>query len=107
MPRNFGLEGNGKLCSCGRHEGIGEFTPEQRAASSAFARDRIPEYMTGPQKMYLADWELHHGRVQWRMGVVCRYKRKDVIGAIYVDPHAPMELPFGNDKYKDRVDLNG
>ena len=90
----FGFASNGKVCSCGRHHGCGEWSPEHRAANYKWMSHRMPSLMNDNQRAYMADWEKHHGIISYRMDVVQRVKGKDIIGAVYIDPNAPMQLPL-------------
>lgn len=67
MSRYFGCESNGKVCDKGCHHGVGEWTPEDRAAKAARIRDVMPDVQTEIQKAFLMDWERHHGKVRYRM----------------------------------------
>lgn len=68
--KNFGFESNGLKCTCGSHFGIGDQTPEQRAAIAGRMRDKLPAMMTENMKNFLADWERYHGPVHYRMDVI-------------------------------------
>lgn len=112
MSKYFGYAKNDKVCSCGRHFGCGEWTPEQRAALAKRMSDWMPQCMTEAQRGYLASWEKHHGVVRYRMEIVGKNsvtfdknaKGKDVIGAVFVDPSEVMEV---NDIFKKRTDIYG
>jgi hypothetical protein len=99
---NAPYDSNGKVCACGRHWGVGEWTPERRAANYKWQSQRMPHIMNENQIAYLKSWEKQHGIVLYRMDVVGkndgsmnkRDKGKDVMGPVYVDPHAPMQMPM-------------
>ena len=82
---NFGAESNNKVCSCGKHHGCGDWTPERRAASMKFMSYRMPSLMNDDQRAYLATWEKAHGIVLWRWEVVKHEKNKDIMGAVFID----------------------
>lgn len=67
---HFGYEKNTLKCSCGRHFGCGEITPESRAAKAARMRDTMPSLMPEDMRQFLSEFELYHGRVRYRMEVV-------------------------------------
>lgn len=109
---NFGLESNGKICSCGAHHGVGEWSPERRAAVAKRMQDRMPGIMSSEQKTYLKDWESKHGPVAYRMGVVGKNggdfdknaKGRDIIGPVYIDLTIPIDDMFSP---KQRADIHG
>lgn len=65
--QNFGQTSNGRVCSCGRHHGLGQWSPGQRAATYARQRDRLPNYFTPMQQQYLASFEYYHGPVKYEL----------------------------------------
>jgi hypothetical protein len=110
MSKNFGYESNGKTCSCGRHHGIGEITPEQRAARAARMRDTLPECMPQSQRDYLENWEFHHGKARYRMvqnGIksgffVKENKNMDMFDAELITNLSP---PHGTQNIYSRADI--
>lgn len=62
MKYNFGQLSNGKICTCGEHHGVGEWSPEKRAEVYRFQRERLLIYYTKAQKDYLDSWEARHPR---------------------------------------------
>ncbi len=87
-----GYEGNNMLCTCGRHSGIGELSPERYAAMAKRMQEKTPDYMSENMKRYLADWERYHGPVRYRMEVVGKNlgsldkseKGIDITGPVFV-----------------------
>lgn len=67
------VSGNGKRCSCGLHEGVGYFpdntalTAADRAARYKRLRDKLPQFFTPMMRDYLADYEQHHGTVDYEL----------------------------------------
>lgn len=102
-----------KLCSCGRHEGVGEWSPERRAAVARHMRDTMESLMTPGQKEYLVSWENHHGPVRYTLGTVGinqgnirkTDKGKDVIGAIFSDFNTRETTADMFDKKDERKDI--
>lgn len=107
---SFGYLTNEKLCSCGRHYGIGEISPEDRAARAARFRETFPELMPYEMKAFLEDWERHHGGVVYHMAVLAvnsgefnkKSKKKDVWGAVYGAAYQGTE-----DLFRQRADIHG
>jgi len=90
--RNFDQLSNGKVCSCGRHHGVGTWDPERRAAIYKWTIKEIKNCAKPHQYDYVKDWELNHGPIKYVMGVVDvntgtfnkNDKGKDVRGPIFV-----------------------
>lgn len=103
----FGYEGNGKTCDKGCHQGIGDITPETRAARAARMREITPDLMPNDMKAFISDWEAHHGKVHFSMGVIGTYsgyfdetkhmKGQPMKGAIYMDQSLMPQRRFYND----------
>jgi hypothetical protein len=64
---NFGIHGNGQMCDCGLHEGVGELSPGDRAARYKHMLLTLRPYVTAEQLAYLESWEKHHGTVSYVM----------------------------------------
>lgn len=102
-----------KVCSCGRHFGVEDWSPERRAAVARHMRDTMESLMTAGQREYLVSWEKHHGSVRYTIGVVGKNpgnvrkndKGKDVIGAIFVDSVAESTTSDMFDKKVERKDI--
>ena len=60
---NFGQIGNEQLCSCGKHRGVGLWSPEARAASYAWTRAKLRSLFNDDQREFLTSWEEAHGKV--------------------------------------------
>lgn len=62
-PLNFDQTSNGQVCSCGRHHGVGQWAPEQRAENYSKMRSRLPDLYRTRAHMsdYLRSWEHYHG----------------------------------------------
>lgn len=73
---NFGQDGNGQICECGKHVGVGSWSPEDRAAAYAFMRDKISSYYNHDRKQYLDSWEESHGEAKYEM-VFSHYLTKE------------------------------
>jgi hypothetical protein len=63
----YGWPSNGKVCDCGKHHGVGDLTPGNRAARYARMRDYLADIMTEDQWGYLKTWERAHGPVRYKM----------------------------------------
>ena len=51
------------VCSCGMHKGVGEWTPENRAAS--YQWKKIHEiFLSGYESGYLESWIANHGEIE-------------------------------------------
>lgn len=67
------MAGNGKICSCGQHQGIGfwpdgrPLTPADRAARYKDMLAKIPGYVSSDQLEYLKSFERAHGAIQYDM----------------------------------------
>lgn len=86
---HFGYAKNHHICSCGKHYGCGEWTPEQRAAFAKRVIERLPEYARPEQRAFAADWERWHGPINYTMGIVDTIteknkKSRDIRGPIFV-----------------------
>ena len=94
---NFGQQPNDKTCSCGRHAGVGDWTPEQRAAFYKRLTTKMPLVGKTHQSEFVKDWEAHHGTIQLTMGAVVKNtgsirredKDKDVTGPIFIENTQP------------------
>jgi len=64
---SFGYQPNDKTCSCGKHYGIGNISPYERAARAARMRDTMPSLMPQEMREYLFDFEKKHGKVRYAM----------------------------------------
>jgi hypothetical protein len=60
---HFGHQKNHHICSCSRHYGCGEWTPEKRAAMNKRMVEKLWNYATPFQKAFVADWERWHGSI--------------------------------------------
>lgn len=65
--RNFAVQGNGRYCDCGQHEGVGDLSPADRAARYKRMAEKLGEYMTEDNRQYLKTWEFRHGAVSYSM----------------------------------------
>lgn len=91
---HFGYLKNSHVCEKGCHYGCGDILPENRAARAARMRDTMPDLIPEVMKKFIADWELHHGKVIYRMdniGVneghfVKSNKGQNISGPVYVYP---------------------
>lgn len=61
MREQLEAEGNGQICSCGKHEGMGNTSPGNIAARYARMRDKMPSFLSPIRAAYLASWEKAHG----------------------------------------------
>lgn len=94
---HFGYMINSFTCSCGRHHGCGEITPELRAAKAARMRDTMPENMPEIMREFLRDFEKYHGKVRYSIGdvgvstghFVKTSKGAPVIGPAYINNSPP------------------
>lgn len=59
---NFGEPSNGMVCDCGKHHGIGSWSPERRAREYAWYRHHNINYNRSKQD-YLDSYESAHGEV--------------------------------------------
>lgn len=92
---NYGYVANQMKCNCGRHEGIGPYTAEQRAAIAGRMRDILPDLMSASMREFVASWERFHGNIKYIMGVigvssgefVKQNKGQNIIGPIYIENH--------------------
>lgn len=64
---SFGYQPNGVVCSCGKHHGVGNIAPEERAAKLARMREKMPKIMSPYMIEYLIDFEKSHGTVKYDM----------------------------------------
>lgn len=86
---HFGYQPNTFQCSCGKHYGCGQITPELRAARAKRMQDTMPSLMPEVMKQFLADFERYHGTVRYTMQEVglssgeYTPKGTPVIGAVY------------------------
>lgn len=53
--KNFGIEGNGQVCSCGRHEGVGSWSPAERYTQYRRTINRMGKYAPRHMKQYVWD----------------------------------------------------
>lgn len=111
---HFGYPKNNHTCSCGRHHGIGDITPEDRAARSKRMSEAMPSFMSDSMVAFLADWEKQHGTVHYRMDMIGRNggnfiksnKGQDFTVAVFVDIYANSPDDLFSDKPK-RTDIHG
>src|SRR4051812_988428 len=100
----FGYESNGLYCEKGCHAGIGDISPQDRAARAARMRETMLELMPAEMRAFLVDWEKHHGTVQYRMDVIGTYsgtlegfkhmKGQPLKGAVFVDTKQLPKTPY-------------
>lgn len=65
IRENFTQVSNGMVCDCGKHHGVGEWSPQKRAAVYARQRDQLPDYYFPHQKAYVESWESEHGKIEY------------------------------------------
>lgn len=65
---NYSQPSNGMICLCGGHHGVGDLSPDQRAARYARMRDMLPDFIQPHMREYLKSWEKIHGIARWELG---------------------------------------
>jgi len=64
---HYGYSKSNYSCTCGKHFGCGDITPEQRAATAARMREKMPDLMPELMRYFLEDFEKFHGKVFYHM----------------------------------------
>lgn len=94
---NFGYHGNGLACTCGRHEGVGDWSAERRAAVYARQREKLTSLMQPHMWEFLESWEQTHGAVQYEMQQVGVYSRgheragQPLMGPVFTGGYTPKQ----------------
>ncbi len=57
------IESYSNICSCGKHTGIGECNPHERAQMYNWFRERYPKGYEAGYREYLESYERAHGRL--------------------------------------------
>jgi hypothetical protein len=97
---HFGYQSNGITCRMGCHHGLGDYTPEQRAAMAKRMQEKMPQLMDSEQIAFLRDWEKRHGIVHYRMDVLGKssgafdkgQQGMSVMGPVFIDPLEPAQV---------------
>lgn len=93
---NFKQQSNGLVCTCKRHHGVGEWSPQRRVAVYKRMVREMPSVAKPHMFEFVEDWENYHGRIYYANGVVDvnpgnirkEDKGKEVYGAIFVEQAA-------------------
>lgn len=65
---NYDQVSNGQVCTCGKHHGVGSWSPHDRAKRYARMKAKLPAYFAPHMQQYLASWICEHGNVDWSGG---------------------------------------